>query len=193
MGKQQMRAAGVLVLQPARHCVAHTLERMLLLQHRSVALTPTVCSVANAVRSDKHFWLSFYGLPDNERLRALRSSRIGKLSQFVGTVTRTTDVRPELFSGTFRCMECMTGALPSCPRMRACLLPLPWGRACCRHKQLDGVHGFEACIGLALPLWQSAHACAAAAAAQILASTVQVVFWDSSDFQTRACLRCQTP
>ncbi|KAL4448853.1 hypothetical protein ABPG77_007570 [Micractinium sp. CCAP 211/92] len=58
--------------------------------------------------SDKHFWLSFYGLPDNERLRALRSSRIGKLSQFVGTVTRTTDVRPELFSGTFRCMECMT-------------------------------------------------------------------------------------
>lgn len=50
MGKQQMRAAGVLVLQPARHCVAHTLERMLLLQHRSVALTPTVCSVANAVQ-----------------------------------------------------------------------------------------------------------------------------------------------
>ncbi len=32
------------------------------------------------------------------------------LRQFVGTVTRTTDVRPELFTGTFRCMECMTGA-----------------------------------------------------------------------------------
>lgn len=118
------------------------------------------------------FWISFYGLPDNDKLRALRSNKIGKLSQvrqassdwsdslghawkrrpllralgwwacrccagtqyacqsrwasvaepstcglrsppshqFVGTVTRTTDVRPELFTGTFRCMECMTGA-----------------------------------------------------------------------------------
>lgn len=60
--------------------------------------------------SDKQFWISFYGLPDNDKLRALRSARIGKLSQFVGTVTRTTDVRPELFTGTFRCMECLTGA-----------------------------------------------------------------------------------
>ena len=60
--------------------------------------------------SDKQFWLSFYGLPDNDKLRSLRSAKIGKLSQFVGTVTRTTDVRPELFTGTFRCMECMTGA-----------------------------------------------------------------------------------
>ena len=60
--------------------------------------------------SDKQFWISFYNLPDNDRLRALRSARIGKLSQFVGTVTRTTDVRPELFTGTFRCMQCMTGA-----------------------------------------------------------------------------------
>lgn len=59
--------------------------------------------------SDKQFWLSFYGLPQTDRLRALRSAKIGKLSQFVGTVTRTTDVRPELFSGTFRCMECMSG------------------------------------------------------------------------------------
>jgi DNA replicative helicase MCM subunit Mcm2 (Cdc46/Mcm family) len=59
--------------------------------------------------SDKQFWLSFYGLPDNDKLRSLRSAKIGKLSQFVGTVTRTTDVRPELFTGTFRCMECMTG------------------------------------------------------------------------------------
>ncbi|PSC76526.1 DNA replication licensing factor Mcm6 [Micractinium conductrix] len=58
--------------------------------------------------SDKPFWLSFYGLGQNAKLRDLRSARIGKLSQFVGTVTRTTDVRPELFTGTFRCMECMT-------------------------------------------------------------------------------------
>ena len=30
---------------------------------------------------------------ENDRLRSLRSNRIGKLSQFVGTVTRTTEVR----------------------------------------------------------------------------------------------------
>ncbi|EFN51204.1 hypothetical protein CHLNCDRAFT_28165, partial [Chlorella variabilis] len=58
--------------------------------------------------SDKQFWISFYGLLETDRLRSLRSAKIGKLSQFVGTVTRTTDVRPELYTGTFRCMECMT-------------------------------------------------------------------------------------
>lgn len=60
--------------------------------------------------SDKQFWISIYGMQEMDRLRSLRSNKIGKLSQFVGTVTRTTDVRPELFTGTFRCMECMTGA-----------------------------------------------------------------------------------
>ncbi|KAI3430537.1 hypothetical protein D9Q98_005130 [Chlorella vulgaris] len=58
--------------------------------------------------SDKQFWISIYGMQEMDRLRSLRSNKIGKLSQFVGTVTRTTDVRPELFTGTFRCMECMT-------------------------------------------------------------------------------------
>eukprot|EP00887_Chlorella_sp_A99_P007318 scaffold2.g7318.t1 len=50
---------------------------------------------------EKEFW-------DNERLRSLRSNRIGKLSQFVGTVTRTTEVRPELFLGAFQCQACKT-------------------------------------------------------------------------------------
>ena len=27
------------------------------------------------------FWISFYGLPDNEKLRSLRSNKIGKLTQ----------------------------------------------------------------------------------------------------------------
>lgn len=101
--------------------------------------TPPPCLAVTPPRSDKHFWLSFYGLPDNERLRALRSSRIGKLSQFVGTVTRTTDVRPELFSGTFRCMECMTGA------------PAPastGGPACCLDTETGLAAGPTHCVGL---------------------------------------------
>lgn len=57
--------------------------------------------------SDKEFWASFYNLPHNDRLRSLRSDKIGTLAQFVGTVTRTTEVRPELFTASFRCIECM--------------------------------------------------------------------------------------
>lgn len=57
--------------------------------------------------SEKEFWISFYNLGHNEKLRSLRSDKIGSLSQFVGTVTRTTEVRPELFIGAFRCIECM--------------------------------------------------------------------------------------
>lgn len=56
--------------------------------------------------SDKEFWVSFYNLEDNQPLRNLKSSRVGRLSQFVGTVTRTTEVRPELFLGSFRCKHC---------------------------------------------------------------------------------------
>ena len=57
--------------------------------------------------AEREFWISFYNLGHNDKLRALRSEKIGSLSQFVGTVTRTTEVRPELFSGAFRCLECM--------------------------------------------------------------------------------------
>jgi DNA replication licensing factor MCM6 len=56
---------------------------------------------------DKEFWVSFYNLEHSDRLRSLRSDKIGALTQFVGTVTRTTEVRPELFLGTFRCLRCM--------------------------------------------------------------------------------------
>jgi len=31
--------------------------------------------------SSCQFWISFYGLPDNDKLRSLRSNKIGKLSQ----------------------------------------------------------------------------------------------------------------
>ena len=57
--------------------------------------------------TEREFWVSFYNLGHNEKLRSLRSDKIGSLSQFVGTVTRTTEVRPELFTGAFRCLECM--------------------------------------------------------------------------------------
>jgi len=41
-------------------------------------------------------------------LRQMKADSIGKLSCFRGTVTRTSEVRPELFVGTFKCLLCQT-------------------------------------------------------------------------------------
>lgn len=40
------------------------------------------------------------------KLREMNSSRIGTLSLMKGTVTRTSDVRPELLYGSFTCLKC---------------------------------------------------------------------------------------
>jgi len=42
------------------------------------------------------------------RLREIKTERLGKLCAFSGTVTRTSEVRPELLYGTFRCDDCGT-------------------------------------------------------------------------------------
>lgn len=54
----------------------------------------------------RHFWLSVYNMPTVRKLRDLRSEQIGELSSISGTVTRTSEVRPELLLGTFICQEC---------------------------------------------------------------------------------------
>ncbi|GIL42829.1 hypothetical protein Vafri_681 [Volvox africanus] len=43
-----------------------------------------------------------------QRMRDLRTSKLGQLTAFAGTVTRSSEVRPELLFGTFKCMECNT-------------------------------------------------------------------------------------
>lgn len=40
------------------------------------------------------------------RLRELTTSEIGRLTSVMGVVTRTSEVRPELLQGTFKCLEC---------------------------------------------------------------------------------------
>ena len=55
---------------------------------------------------DKQFSVSFLHLDNVEKLRDLKTARIGKLMELTGTVTRTTEVRPELISGCFRCQSC---------------------------------------------------------------------------------------
>lgn len=59
-------------------------------------------------QTDKLFTLAFYNLPVVSRIRQLRTDEIGKLTSISGTVTRTSEVRPELHSGTFICEACNT-------------------------------------------------------------------------------------
>ena len=59
-------------------------------------------------QTDKMFTLAFYNIPLVSRVRQLRTDQIGKLVSISGTVTRTSEVRPELALGTFICEACNT-------------------------------------------------------------------------------------
>ena len=57
-------------------------------------------------QTDKLFTLAFYNLPLISRIRQLRTDSIGKLLSISGTVTRTSEIRPELYLATFICENC---------------------------------------------------------------------------------------
>ncbi|KAJ3225759.1 MCM DNA helicase complex subunit mcm6 [Clydaea vesicula] len=52
----------------------------------------------------KEFWVSFYNLAHHTL--NIRCNSIGELITIKGTVTRTSEVRPELLFGSFKCDEC---------------------------------------------------------------------------------------
>lgn len=57
---------------------------------------------------EKVFSLAFYNLPLVSRIRHLRTNQVGHLLSISGTVTRTSEVRPELSIATFICENCNT-------------------------------------------------------------------------------------
>lgn len=59
-------------------------------------------------QTDKVFTVAIYNMPLVSRIRALRAANIGQLLSISGTVTRTSEVRPELSLGTFTCSACMS-------------------------------------------------------------------------------------
>ncbi|OAL54356.1 MCM-domain-containing protein [Pyrenochaeta sp. DS3sAY3a] len=93
-------------------------------QHRQPASTATATATSNAgngtsendslnektanQQTDKLFTLAFYNLPLVSRIRQLRTTSIGSLLSISGTVTRTSEVRPELSMATFVCEVCNT-------------------------------------------------------------------------------------
>eukprot|EP01116_Phalansterium_solitarium_P020166 TRINITY_DN5870_c0_g1_i1.p1 TRINITY_DN5870_c0_g1~~TRINITY_DN5870_c0_g1_i1.p1 ORF type:complete len:820 (-),score=186.98 TRINITY_DN5870_c0_g1_i1:6-2465(-) len=60
----------------------------------------------DARNRDREFYVSIFDLPDVLKIRDLRTDKIGRLSSVRGTVTRTSEVRPELIGGVFKCMDC---------------------------------------------------------------------------------------
>lgn len=54
----------------------------------------------------KEYYVSMYNLENVSKIREIRADMIGQLISISGTVTRTSEVRPELISGTFACNQC---------------------------------------------------------------------------------------
>ncbi|WVZ21309.1 hypothetical protein V8G54_008631 [Vigna mungo] len=65
-------------------------------------------SVVSDDGPNKDINVAFYNIAVIKRLRELGTSEIGRLVSVTGVVTRTSEVRPELLQGTFKCLDCGT-------------------------------------------------------------------------------------
>ncbi|SHO75672.1 Similar to S.cerevisiae protein MCM6 (Protein involved in DNA replication) [Malassezia sympodialis ATCC 42132] len=71
-------------------------------------LNSHMASTASSGLVTRDFHLAFHRLPIVSGIRSLHTDKIGRLLAISGTVTRTSEVRPELLLGTFTCVECKT-------------------------------------------------------------------------------------
>ncbi|PWZ02651.1 putative MCM6-involved in replication [Testicularia cyperi] len=69
-------------------------------------LNAHVAATASSGLVPRDFSVSFYNLGLVSGIRDLRTDRVGKLVSISGTVTRTSEVRPELLYGAFTCASC---------------------------------------------------------------------------------------
>ena len=69
-------------------------------------VSPSSSSRSAIGAQTKEFNVAFYHLPLVSGIRELKTDRIGMLMSVSGTVTRTSEVRPELLYGTFVCEAC---------------------------------------------------------------------------------------
>lgn len=78
----------------ARHCPEY------------LKVNPTAADTDSVNLQSREFNVAFYHLPLVSAIRDLRTDRIGRLMSISGTVTRTSEVRPELLFGSFICEVC---------------------------------------------------------------------------------------
>ncbi|KAI0092185.1 mis5 protein [Irpex rosettiformis] len=69
-------------------------------------LNPTAAATDSVNLQTREFNVAFYHLPLVSGIRDLRTDKIGTLMSISGTVTRTSEVRPELLYGSFVCEVC---------------------------------------------------------------------------------------
>ena len=62
--------------------------------------------VFDVERGQKEFFVAFYNKWRVEKIRSMRTEKIGRLISISGTVTRSSEVRPELLYGVFICKKC---------------------------------------------------------------------------------------
>jgi DNA replication licensing factor MCM6 len=71
-----------------------------------IALTQFMNELKHSFGKERFFQIGFYNMPAIRKIRDLKTSNLGQLMSIHGTVTRTTEVRPELLVGGFLCKEC---------------------------------------------------------------------------------------
>eukprot|EP00968_Pinguiococcus_pyrenoidosus_P023234 scaffold3665_cov244-Pinguiococcus_pyrenoidosus.AAC.4 len=80
------------------------------------------------------YFVAFYNLPRVQRIRELRSDCISKLVAISGTVTRSSEVRPELLVGAFTCNKCGFQSAPT-PQQFQYTLPLMCRNPSCNNSR----------------------------------------------------------
>ena len=69
-------------------------------------INPTAAATDSVNLQSREFNIAFYHLPLVSAIRDLRTDKIGTLMSISGTVTSTSEVRPELLFGSFICEVC---------------------------------------------------------------------------------------
>jgi DNA replication licensing factor MCM6 len=78
------------------------------------ALVKSVTAFMRSIDNETTIWaasvgsfsLGFYNTDEVASIRDCRTEHLGQLITICGTVTRTSDVKPELLVGTFECPDC---------------------------------------------------------------------------------------
>ncbi|KAG0678580.1 MCM DNA helicase complex subunit mcm6 [Pichia californica] len=82
--------------------------RHIVSQHQPQYLRHSVSAVSDDISKtiERNFQISFYNLIVVNRIRELKAENIGMLMAISGTVTRTSEIRPELYKAAFTCGVC---------------------------------------------------------------------------------------
>lgn len=68
--------------------------------------TEASASTVGSQANERVLQISVFNLPSVQRIRDIRTNKIGSLISMIGTITRTSEVRPELYSACFTCDMC---------------------------------------------------------------------------------------